>query len=111
MVLLISVVFKRRGVLLFAPLLYISGMLLYMGSVSFDVVSLKNAVVVVSKRSPPGSLYRSPQVFQKLWPYMQAESNHTHNFVSAFSALSKLCLYWIGCGIENTAFCCVFVSS
>lgn len=72
--------------LLFAPLLYISGMLLYMGSVSFDVVSLKN-VVVITKRSPPGSLYRSPQVFQKLWPYMQQpESNHTHNLVSAFAS-------------------------
>ncbi|RXH73680.1 hypothetical protein DVH24_016502 [Malus domestica] len=32
-----------------------------MGTVNFDVVSLKNAVVVVSKRSPPGSVYRSPQ--------------------------------------------------
>ncbi|CAN6678672.1 unnamed protein product [Malus baccata var. baccata] len=82
-VLLISVVFKRRAVLLFAPLLYLSGMLLYMGTVNFDVVSLKNAVVVVSKRSPPGSVYRSPQVFHKLWPHMQAESNHTHNLLMA----------------------------
>ncbi|KAM1747771.1 hypothetical protein ACFX1T_008746 [Malus domestica] len=80
-VLLISVVFKRRAVLLFAPLLYLSGMLLYMGTVNFDVVSLKNAVVVVSKRSPPGSVYKSPQVFHKLWPHMQAESNHTHNLL------------------------------
>ncbi|KAB2603910.1 hypothetical protein D8674_042438 [Pyrus ussuriensis x Pyrus communis] len=82
-VLLISVVFKRRAVLLFAPLLYLSGMLLYMGTVNFDVVSLKHAVVVVSKRSPPGSVYRSPQVFHKLWPHMQAESNHTHNLLMA----------------------------
>uniref|UniRef100_A0A803NMQ9 O-fucosyltransferase family protein n=1 Tax=Cannabis sativa TaxID=3483 RepID=A0A803NMQ9_CANSA len=58
----ISAVFRRRGVLLLAPLLYISGMLLYMGSVSFDVVSLKNGVVVVHKRPPPGSVYRSPQL-------------------------------------------------
>lgn len=72
--LLISAVFKRRGLLLFAPLLYISAMLLYMGSLSFDVVSLKNGVVVVHKRAPPGSVYRSPQVFQKLWPFMEAES-------------------------------------
>nr|KJB28879.1 hypothetical protein B456_005G074200 [Gossypium raimondii] len=48
---LISTVFRRKGVLLFAPLL----------------------------RSPPGSVYRSPQLFQKLWPYMEAESNATHN--------------------------------
>ncbi|ONI35727.1 hypothetical protein PRUPE_1G551500 [Prunus persica] len=100
-VLLISVVFKRRGVLLFAPLLYISGMLLYMGSVSFDVVSLKNAVVVVRKRSPPGSLYRSPQVFQKLWPYMQAESNHTHNFLMTVWN-SKVHQVWKPCISKDT---------
>ncbi|XP_048331441.2 O-fucosyltransferase 9 isoform X2 [Ziziphus jujuba] len=75
---LISAVFRRRGVLLFAPLLYISGMLLYMGTVNFDV-SFKNAVVVVHKRPPPGSVYRSPQVFQKLWSLMEAESNGTNN--------------------------------
>lgn len=72
-VVLISAVFKRKGVLLVAPLLYISVMLLYMSSFGFDVVDLKS-VVVVRKRAPPGSVYRSPQVFQKLWPFMQAEA-------------------------------------
>ncbi|KAE8695500.1 hypothetical protein F3Y22_tig00110705pilonHSYRG00059 [Hibiscus syriacus] len=76
---LISTVFRRKGVLLFAPLLYIAGMLLYMGLLGFDVLSLKNAVVVVHRRSPPGSVYRSPQVFQKLWLYMEAESNASQN--------------------------------
>ncbi|XVF30056.1 hypothetical protein REPUB_Repub16aG0024400 [Reevesia pubescens] len=76
---LISTVFRRKGVLLLAPLLYISGMLLYMGSLGFDVVSLKNAVVVVHRSLPPGSVYRSPQLFQKLWPFMESESNATHN--------------------------------
>lgn len=68
----LSVVFRRKGVLLLAPLLYISGMLLYMGSLGFDVVDLKS--VVVHKRPPLGSVYRSPQVFEKLWPYMEAEA-------------------------------------
>ncbi|KAL5776370.1 hypothetical protein ACOSP7_009296 [Xanthoceras sorbifolium] len=74
----VSVAFKRKGVLLLAPLLYISGMLLYMGSLGFDVVDLKS-VVVVHKRAPPGSLYRSPQLFEKLWPFMEAEANATDN--------------------------------
>ncbi|KAM2068035.1 hypothetical protein ACFX1T_044288 [Malus domestica] len=100
-VLLISVVFKRRDVLLFAPLLYISGMLLYMGSVNFDVVSLKNAVVVVSKRSPPGSVYRSPQVFHRLWPYMQAEGNHTHNLLMTVWN-SKVRQVWKPCITNDT---------
>ncbi|XP_022632365.1 uncharacterized protein At1g04910 isoform X3 [Vigna radiata var. radiata] len=76
---LMSAVFRRRGLLLFAPLLYISGMLLYMGSFSFDVVSIKNGVVLVHKRAPPGSVYRSPQVFEKLWPLMEAEAANSNN--------------------------------
>ncbi|KAG5021193.1 hypothetical protein JHK82_017112 [Glycine max] len=76
---LMSAVFRRRGLLLFAPLLYISGMLLYMGSLSFDVVSIKNGVVLVHKRAPPGSVYRSPQLFQNLWPLMEADNGTTLN--------------------------------
>ncbi|TKY49950.1 GDP-fucose protein O-fucosyltransferase [Spatholobus suberectus] len=79
---LMSAVFRRRGLLLFAPLLYISGMLLYMGSLSFDVVSIKNGVVVVHKRAPPGSVYRSPQVFEKLWPLMEAEAANASGTVN-----------------------------
>ncbi|KAJ8773678.1 hypothetical protein K2173_005924 [Erythroxylum novogranatense] len=77
---IVSVVLKQRGVLLFAPLLYISGMLLYMGSLNFDVdLNLQKGGVVVRKRAPPGSVYRSPLVFKKLWPYMEAENNGSHN--------------------------------
>lgn len=68
--------------LLLAPFLYFSGMLLYMGSMGFDVVTLKNTVgVVVHKRPPTGSVYRSPQVFEKLWPFMERESNGSANAV------------------------------
>lgn len=81
-VVLVSMVFRRRGVLLLAPFLYFSGMLLYMGSMGFDVVSLKNTVAVaVHKRAPTGSVYRSPQVFEKLWPFMECESNGSANAV------------------------------
>ncbi|KAK7322387.1 hypothetical protein VNO77_25766 [Canavalia gladiata] len=82
MFILMSAVFKRRGLLLFAPLLYISGMLLYMGSLSFDVVSIKNGVVVVHKRAPPGSVYRSHLVFEKLWPLMEAEASNSSGTVN-----------------------------
>ena len=57
---ILSVLIRRQGVFLFAPLLYISGMLLYMGSVSFDVVP------VITHRPAPGSVYRSPQLYAKL---------------------------------------------
>ncbi|KAF8026683.1 hypothetical protein BT93_F3225 [Corymbia citriodora subsp. variegata] len=72
---IVSAVFRRRGVLLFAPVLYITGMVLYMGSFGFDVGLRRNA----DGPAPPGSVYRSPQVFEKLWPLMQNESNSSFN--------------------------------
>ncbi|KAK6122350.1 hypothetical protein DH2020_043970 [Rehmannia glutinosa] len=45
---LLSVLLKRQGIFLFAPLLYIAGMLFYMGTVSFDVVP------VIKHRPAPG---------------------------------------------------------
>ncbi|XP_019157884.1 PREDICTED: uncharacterized protein At1g04910 [Ipomoea nil] len=73
---LVSAVYRRRGVLLFAPLLYISGMLLYMGTLGFSGGRGGNEV------APPGSVYRSPQVFEKLWPHMQVENNGTPNLLT-----------------------------
>lgn len=90
-VVLVATVFRRRGVLLLAPFLYFSGMLLYMGSVGFDVASLKNTVgVVVRKRAPTGSVYRSPQVFEKLWPFMERQSNGSANAV-LFLIIKYIC--------------------
>ncbi|VFQ69881.1 unnamed protein product [Cuscuta campestris] len=66
---LVSAVHRRRGVLLFAPLLYISGMLFYMGTFGLNGGRGRPAV------APQGSLYRSPQLFEKLWPHMQDENN------------------------------------
>ncbi|GER44657.1 O-fucosyltransferase family protein [Striga asiatica] len=66
---LLSVLLKRQGIFLFAPLLYIAGMLFYMGTVSFDVVP------VIKHRLSPGSVYRSPQLFAKLRPEMDADNS------------------------------------
>lgn len=65
----LSGLIRRQGVFLFAPLLYISGMLLYMGSVSFDVVP------IIKHRPAPGSLYRSPQLYSKLRPEMESDNS------------------------------------
>ena len=46
-------------------------MLLYMGSVSFDVVP------VIKHRPAPGSVYRSPQLYAKLRPEMDADNSST----------------------------------
>lgn len=75
---IVSAVYRRRGVLLFAPLLYISGMLLYMGALGFDASGTSGGGTGLA---PLGSVYRSPQVFEKLWPLMEAENNGSSNLV------------------------------
>ncbi|KAF8099067.1 hypothetical protein N665_0252s0006 [Sinapis alba] len=78
--LLFSVVFRRKGVLLLAPLLYIAGMLLFMGSFGFTILDLGHGVEIVYRRGAPGSVYRSPKVFKRLWPMMEADANRSsHN--------------------------------
>ncbi|CAO2835313.1 unnamed protein product [Amaranthus hypochondriacus] len=95
MCIVIATVFRRKGVLLFAPLLYITGMLLYMGSLSLesnnggDRIGIKKGKVkvefsggfVVDEPILPGSLYRSNEVFERLRPFLQDEGigNHSSN--------------------------------
>ncbi|MBA0706295.1 hypothetical protein Golax_018415, partial [Gossypium laxum] len=67
--LLLSVLLRRQRIFLFAPLIYISGMLLYMGTASVDIIP------VVKHRPSPGSVYRSPQVYEKLKIYMNADNS------------------------------------
>ncbi|KAL0541890.1 hypothetical protein IC582_021969 [Cucumis melo] len=69
--LILSVLLRRQGIFLFAPLIYISGMLLYMGTVSFDVVP------VIKHRPAPGSVYRSPQLLAKLRHEMDSDNTST----------------------------------
>ncbi|CAN4114192.1 unnamed protein product [Withania somnifera] len=84
---IISAIYRRRGVLLFAPLLYISGMLLYMGAFSFDTSGRSGSGTGVV---PLGSGYRSPQVFEKLWPLMEAENNGNSNLVPRIAKVEWL---------------------
>lgn len=76
---LLSVLLRRQGIFLFAPLLYISGMLFYMGTVSFDVVP------IIKHRPAPGSVYRSPQLYAKLKAEMVADNSS----VDAISTIWK----------------------
>ncbi|KAL2509742.1 O-fucosyltransferase family protein [Forsythia ovata] len=69
---LLSVLGKRRGFFLFAPLMYISGMLFYMGTVPFDV---EHVVPSIKHRSAPGTVYRSPQLYSKLRPQMDYDNS------------------------------------
>ncbi|XP_052201323.1 O-fucosyltransferase 9 isoform X2 [Diospyros lotus] len=99
---LISAVYRRRGVLLVAPLLYISGMLLYMGSLGFDVVIIgKVSGGGGGKAAPVGSVYRSPQVFERLWPFMLAENNGSSSSALMHVWTPKLSQGWKPCINHN----------
>ncbi|XP_076941981.1 protein ESMERALDA 1-like [Bidens hawaiensis] len=74
----LSVLLRRQGVFLFAPLLYISGMLFYVGTVSLDVVIPD----VIKVRRTHGSVYRSPAVYVKMRREMDAD-NLTSDVISS----------------------------
>ncbi|XP_077236092.1 O-fucosyltransferase family protein isoform X2 [Tasmannia lanceolata] len=65
----LSVLLRRQGIFLFAPLIYIAGMFFYMGTVSFDIVP------EVRPRPAPGSVYRSPQLYNNLRLDMDADNS------------------------------------
>ncbi|KAH6759561.1 O-fucosyltransferase family protein [Perilla frutescens var. hirtella] len=77
--LLLSVLLKRQGLFLFAPLLYLSVMLFYMGTVSYDIVP------VAKHRNAPGLVYRSPQLYAKL----RSEMDSDNSSVDAISTVWK----------------------
>ncbi|KAK4788176.1 hypothetical protein SAY86_019495 [Trapa natans] len=77
----LSILLRRQGFFLFFPLIYISGMLLYMGTIKFDVVP------TIKHSHAAGSLYRSPQLYQKLKPEMDADN-------SSADAISTIWKHW-----------------
>lgn len=64
----LAALLRRQAVFLFAPLLYVAAMLLYMGSISLD------SVPRIISRPAPGSLYRSPQLYARLRSDMDADN-------------------------------------
>ncbi|XP_020243689.1 LOW QUALITY PROTEIN: uncharacterized protein At1g04910-like [Asparagus officinalis] len=66
---MLSLLLRRQAIFLFAPLIYVSGMLLYMGTVSLD------SVPAIISRPTIGSVYRSPQLYQRLRKDMDADNS------------------------------------
>ncbi|KAL1828965.1 hypothetical protein ACET3Z_007377 [Daucus carota] len=77
---LLSLLLRRQGIFLFAPLIYILCMLFYIGSVSFDVVPF------INHRPAPGSVYKSPLFYEKLKNEMEADTSAS----DAISSIWKL---------------------
>ncbi|KAL4574404.1 hypothetical protein LXL04_021233 [Taraxacum kok-saghyz] len=80
---IVSFLVRRQGVLLFVPLLYISSMLFYMGTVQFDDVtgSIKPSMAI-------GSVYRSPELYAKLRNEMDID-NATSDAISTLWKRAK----------------------
>ncbi|RWW14645.1 hypothetical protein GW17_00021563 [Ensete ventricosum] len=66
---LLSFLLRRQAIFLFAPLLYVAAMLFYMGTVPID------SVPRIISRSAPGSVYRSPKLYERLRPAMDADNS------------------------------------
>jgi hypothetical protein len=64
----LAALLRRQAVFLFAPLLYVAAILLYMGSISLD------SVPRIVSRPTPGSMYRSPQLYARLRADMDADN-------------------------------------
>ncbi|KAG9444018.1 hypothetical protein H6P81_015358 [Aristolochia fimbriata] len=73
---LVAFLLRRHGRFFFLlPLFYVSGLLMCLGTIS-----------VMRIRPLPGSLYRSGDVFRKLWPEMQSDGSN--------SSVLKLTTVW-----------------
>ncbi|KAG1331128.1 O-fucosyltransferase 9 [Cocos nucifera] len=59
-------------------------MLVFLGRWNLDSVPVRIAVAVLRRRPPPGAVYRSPQVFERLWPFMQADVNNSNALMTAW---------------------------
>ncbi|RWW27921.1 hypothetical protein GW17_00007628 [Ensete ventricosum] len=66
---LLSLFLRRQAIFLFTPLLYVASMIFYMGT-----VSLENVPHIIS-RSAPGSVYRSPRLYERLRSDMDADNS------------------------------------
>ncbi|KAK4359499.1 hypothetical protein RND71_021728 [Anisodus tanguticus] len=62
--LFLSLLLRRQRIFLFAPLIYVSAMLFYMGTDN-----------VPPPHYAPGSIYRSPQLYARLRPEMDSDNS------------------------------------
>ncbi|RWW56934.1 hypothetical protein BHE74_00036307 [Ensete ventricosum] len=66
---LLSLLLRRQAIFLFAPLLYVSAMIFYMGTLPLE------SVPRIISRPAPGSVYRSPMLYERLRADMEADNS------------------------------------
>ncbi|XP_015067959.1 protein ESMERALDA 1-like isoform X2 [Solanum pennellii] len=65
----LSLLLRRQGIFLFAPLIYISAVLFYINTLDFHSLPPPHY-------APPGSVYRSPQLYANLRPQMDSDNSN-----------------------------------
>lgn len=88
----LAALLRRQAVFLFAPLLYVAAMLLYMGSLPLDVVPR------IIARPAPGSVYRSPQLYARLRADMDADNSTDAVSVSSLPVRCRIRIFGLQCG-------------
>ncbi|KAH7671148.1 GDP-fucose protein O-fucosyltransferase protein [Dioscorea alata] len=83
---IVSAALRRKGVLLIVPMIYAVATVGLLGL--WDLESVRVGVAVF-RRSPPGAVYRSPQVFKKLWASILADVNHSNALMTAWHSNSS----------------------
>ncbi|XP_072950790.1 O-fucosyltransferase 9-like [Typha angustifolia] len=95
----VAAALRRRGLMLLVPLLYVSVLLISVGKWNLESEAVRVGVAALRRRTAPplpGSVYRSSLVFEKLWPFMQAEANSTNALMTAWRQ-KKLGHRWKAC--------------
>ncbi|KAG7597084.1 GDP-fucose protein O-fucosyltransferase [Arabidopsis suecica] len=92
---LLSVLLRRQGILLFAPVIYVSCMLFHLHAASFD------ASPIIHRRPAPGSVYRSPQVYARVRAEIEAD-NTTADAISTIWKRSYKGVEWKPCVNKST---------
>lgn len=80
---ILTATLRRKGILLVVPLIYVIGMVVFMGYLNIDYTMPLVSVRIV-RRLPPGSVYKSNEVFRKLLPFLESDSNHTISLANAW---------------------------
>ncbi|KAL6614186.1 hypothetical protein ACP70R_036456 [Stipagrostis hirtigluma subsp. patula] len=91
----LAALLRRQAVFLFAPLLYVAAMLLYMGSISLD------SVPRIISRPAPGSMYRSPQLYARLRADMDADNATDARATDGFPPVETRFSLWGSYSADN----------
>lgn len=93
---LLSLFLRRQAIFLFTPLLYVAAMLFYMGTVSLE------SVPHIISRSAPGSVYRSPKLYERLRNDMDADN--ASDGVSSWTLIDPVMLLLFSIDLDLSLF-------